>query len=54
MLSHAMFAKDSKTKNDFTKKGIKRLKRIKDIIIKLKDCQKSARIKKMVKNARFS
>ena len=52
MLSHAMFAKDSKTKNDFTKKRIKRLKRIKDII-KHKGCQKPARIKKMVKNARF-
>ena len=40
MLSHAMFAKESKTKDDFRKKRIKRLKRIKDII-KHKGCQKS-------------
>ena len=43
-----MFAKESK--DDFTKK---RIKRVKDII-KHKGCQKSARIKKMLKNARFS
>ena len=41
------------TKDDFTKKRIKRLKRVKDII-KQKGCQKSARIKKMLKNSRFS
>ena len=40
------------TKDDFTKKRIKRLKRVKDKI-KHKGCQKSARIKKMLKNARF-
>ena len=38
--------------DDFTKKRIKRLKRIKDII-KHKECQKMARIKKMLKNVRF-
>jgi len=36
------------SKNDFTKKRIKRLKRVKDI-----EYQKAARIKKMLKNARF-
>jgi len=41
------------SKDDFTKKRIKKLKRVKDII-KHKGCQKSARIKKMLKNARFS
>ena len=41
------------SKDDFTKKRIKRLKRINDII-KHKGCQKSARIKKMLKNSRFS
>ena len=41
------------TKDDFTKKRIKRLKRVKDII-KHTGCQKSARNKKMLKNARFS
>ena len=40
------------TKDDFTKKRIKRLKRVKDKI-KHKGCQKSARIKKMLKTARF-
>jgi len=35
-------------KDDFTKKSLKRLKRD---IIKHKGCQKSARIKKMLKNA---
>ena len=40
-------------KDDFTKKRIKRLKRVKDII-KHKGCQKSARIKKMLRNTRFS
>ena len=40
------------TKDDFTKKRIKRLIRVKNII-KHKGCQKSARIKKMLKNARF-
>jgi len=41
------------SKDDFTKKSIKRLKRVKDII-KHKGCQKTARIKKMLKNALFS
>ena len=41
------------SEDDFTKKRIKRLKRVKDII-KHKGCQKSARIKKMLKNAHFS
>ena len=41
------------SKDDFTKKRLKRLKRVKDII-KHKGCQKSARIKKMLKNARFA
>ena len=41
------------SKDDFTKKKLKRLKRVKDII-KHKGCQKSARIKKMLKNARFA
>ena len=40
------------SKDDFTKKRLKRLKRVKDII-KHKGCQKSARIKKILKNARF-
>ena len=39
--------------DDFTKKKIKRLKRVK-YTIKHKGCQKTARIKKMLKNARFS
>ena len=38
---------------DFTKKRLKRVKRVKDII-KHKECQKTARIKKKLKNARFS
>ena len=40
------------TKDDFTKKRLKRLKRVK-YIIKHKGCQKSVRIKKMLKNAHF-
>ena len=36
------------SKDDFTKKRIKKIKRVKDII-KHKGCQKSARIKKMLK-----
>ena len=39
-------------KDDFTKKRLKILKRVKDKI-KHKGCQKSAGIKKMLKNARF-
>jgi len=38
--------------NDFTKKRIKKLRRVKDII-KHKGCQKSALIKKILKNVRF-
>ena len=41
------------SEDDFTKKRIKRLKRVKDII-KHKGCQKSARIKKMLKNAHIA
>ena len=41
------------SKDDFTQKRLKRLKRVRDII-KHKDCPNSARIKKMLKNARFS
>ena len=42
------------SKDDFTKKSIKKLKRVKNII-KHKGCQKkTARIKKLLKNARFS
>ena len=53
ILTHAMFAKESKKpKTNLTKKILKRLKRVKDII-KHKGCQKSARVKKMLKNARF-
>ena len=40
------------SKDDFSKKRLKRLKRVKDIITH-KWCQKSAQIKKMLKNARF-
>jgi hypothetical protein len=48
-----MFAKESKKpKTNLTKKILKRLERVKDII-KHKGCQKSARVKKMLKNARF-
>ena len=48
------FANESKKAKDyFTKKRLKRLKRVKDVI-KHKECQKSARIKKMLKNARFT
>ena len=36
----------------FNKKSLKRLKRVKDKM-KHKECQKSVRIKKMLKNARF-
>ena len=50
-LSHAMFAKESKKpKMTLQKKKKRRLKRVKDLI-KNKGCQKSARIKKMLKNA---
>ena len=41
------------SKEDLTKKRLKRLKRVKDII-KHKGCQKSARIKKMLKNSHFA
>ena len=41
------------TKDDFIKKRKKRLKRVK-YLIKNKGCKKSARIKKMLKNARSS
>ena len=41
------------SKDDFTKKRLRRLKRVRNII-KHKGCQKTARIKKMLKNARFS
>ena len=43
-----MFAKESKKPKTTTKKRIKRFKRVKDKI-KHKGCQKSARIKKMLK-----
>ena len=45
--------KIEESKDDLTKKRIKRLKRVKDII-NHKGCQKTARIKKMLKNARLS
>ena len=45
--------KIEESKDDFTKKRIKRLKRVKDTI-KHKGNQQSARIKKMPKNAHFT
>ena len=49
-----MFANESKKpKTILQRKKIKRLIRVKNTI-KHKGCQKSARIKKMLKNARFS
>ena len=53
VLTHAIFAKELKSKDDLTKKRIKREKREKDII-KHKGYQKTARINKMLINARFS
>ena len=51
--THAMKKRIEESKDDFTKRRIKRLKRVKDII-KQKGCQKTVRIKKMLKNARIS
>ena len=42
--------KFEESKENFTKKRLKRLKRVKDTI-KHKGCQKSVRIKKILKNA---
>jgi len=47
------FKRIEESKDDFSKKRLKRLKRVEDII-KPKGCQKSARIEKMLKNARFA
>ena len=47
-----VYKRIEETKDDFTKKRLKRVKRVK-YIIKHKGCQKSARIKKMLKNAHF-
>ena len=45
--------KNRRDQRRFYKQRIERLKRVKDII-QHKECQKSARIKQMLKNARFS
>ena len=42
------FKRIEESKDDFSKKRLKRLKRVEDII-KPKGCQKSARIEKMLK-----